>query len=105
MATAVCEQYPTAAALSEARLVFGKGPRRRGLALRPRVWLGEEADEALSLVEIAAIGGLPPAATCHVLLHELAHVLAPGFGHGWEWRRAARQVGRVNPRAAPDAGR
>ena len=32
---AVCEQYPaTAAALSEVRLVFGTGPRRRGVGRR-----------------------------------------------------------------------
>ena len=53
---------------------------------------------------LAAIGGLAPAATCHVVLHELAHVLAPGFGHGREWRYAARQVGLMKPRAWPDAG-
>ena len=105
VATAVCEQYPaTAALLSEVELVFGTGPRRRGLGMRHRVWLGGEADEPLPLVEIAAIGGLSPAATCHVVLHELAHVLAPGFGHGREWRYAARQVGLLNPRAAPEAG-
>ena len=36
-----------------------------------RVWVGGEADEALLLV---AICGLTPAETCHVVLHELAHV-------------------------------
>ena len=82
VATAVCEQYPaTAASLSEVRLVFGAGPRRRGIAPLHRVWGGGEAVEPLPLVEIAAIGGLAPAATCQVVLHELAHVLAPGFGH------------------------
>ena len=105
VATAVCEQYPaTAASLSEVRLVFGAGPRRRGIAPLHRVWGGGEAVEPLPLVEIAAIGGLAPAATCHVVLHELAHVLAPGFGHGREWRYAARQVGLMKPRAWPDAG-
>ena len=89
--------------MSEVELVFGMGPRRRGLVMRQRVWLGGEAAEPLPLVEIAAIGGLEPAATCHVVLHELAHVLAPGFGHGREWRFAARQVGLLNPRAWPDA--
>ena len=103
VATAVCEQYPaTASSLSEVELVFGAGPRRRGV--RHRVWGGGEAAEPLPLVEIAAIGGLTPAATCHMVLHELAHVLAPGFGHGREWRYAARQVGLMNPRAWPDAG-
>ena len=85
---AVCEQQPaTAAALSEVRVVFGTGTRRRSLH---RVWGGGEADEPLPMVEIAAIGGLSPAETCHVLLHELAHVLAPGAGHGKAWRYAAR---------------
>ena len=98
---AVCEQQPaTAAALSEVRVVFGTGPRRRRSL--HRVWGGGEADEPLPLVEIAAIGGLSPAETCHVLLHELAHVLAPGAGHGKAWRYAARQVGLLQPRAWPD---
>ena len=105
VARVVCEQYPaTAEKLSEVELVFGTGPRRRTLGMRHRVWLGGEADEALPLVEIAAIGGLRPAATCHMVLHELAHVVAPGFGHGREWRFAARQVGLLKPRAWPDAG-
>ena len=99
---AVCEQYPTTAeALSDVRLVFGTGPRRRGIDPLHRVWGGGEAVEPLPLVEIAAIGGLTPAETCHVVLHELAHVLAPGFGHGREWRYAARQVGLLRPRAWP----
>ena len=103
VATAVCEQFPaTAASLSEVQLVFGTGPRRRALAIRQRVWNGGEADTPLPLVEIAAIGALAPAETCHVVLHELAHVLAPGFGHGRVWRYAARQVGLLNPRAWPD---
>ena len=103
--TAVCEQYPaTSAALSEVQLVFGTGPRRRGLTKLHRVWNGGEPDEPLPLVEIAAIGGLSPAETCHVVLHELAHVLAPETGHGKEWRYAARQVGLMNPRAWPGAG-
>ena len=105
VATAVCEQFPaTAASLSEVQLVFGTGPRRRALAIRQRVWNGGEADTPLPLVEIAAIGALAPAETCHVVLHELAHVLAPGFGHGRVWRYAARQVGLLNPRAWPDMG-
>ena len=102
---AVCEQYPaTAAALSEVRLVFGSGTRRRGVGPMQRAWNGGEAVEPLALVEIAAVGGLSPAETCHVVLHELAHVLAPGTGHGKEWRYAARQVGLLNPRARPEAG-
>ena len=88
-----------ARALSEVRVVFGAGAHRRSLH---RVWGGEEADEPLPLVEIAAIGGLSPVETCHVLLHELAHVLAPGAGHGKAWRYAARQVGLREPRAWPD---
>ena len=99
----VCAQYPaTGAALSEVRLVFGSGVRRRGLDPLHRVWGGGEAEEPRALVEIATIGGLSRAETCHVVLHELAHVLAPGVGHGKEWRHAARQVGLMNPRAAPD---
>ena len=46
------------------------------------------------------IGGLTPVETCHVVLHELA----PGCGHGKEWRYAARQVGLLRPRARPDVG-
>ena len=89
--TAVCEQFPTTAeALSEVQLVFGTGPRRRALDPLHRVWNGGEADAPLPLVEIAAIGGLAPAETCHVVLHELAHVLTPGSGHGKVWRFAAR---------------
>ena len=100
----VCEQYPsTAAALGEVRLVFGTGPRRRALDPLHRVWGGGEAYEALPLVEIAALGGLTPRETCHVVLHELAHVLTPGSGHGKAWRYAARQVGLLQPRAWPDA--
>ena len=73
----MCEQYPaTAAALSEVRLVFGV--RRRGVTTLHREWGGGAAEAALPLVEIAAVGGLSPAETCHVVLHELAHVLAPG---------------------------
>ena len=101
----VCGQNPALAeALSEVRLVFGSGPRRRALDPLHRVWNGGEAVEPLPLVEIAAIGGLAPAETCHVVLHELAHVLAPGCGHGKEWRYAARQVGLLRPRARPDIG-
>ena len=103
--TAVCEQYPTtAASLSQVQLVFGTGPRRRALDPLHRVWGGWEADEPLPLVEIAAIGGLAPAETCHVVLHELAHVLTPGAGHGKAWRYAARQVGLLQPRAWPGVG-
>ena len=105
IATAVCEQYPaTAAALGEVQLAFGTGPRRRTVGALHRVWSVGMAHEPMPLVEIAAIGGLAPAETCHVVLHELAHVLAPGFGHGREWRYAARQVGLMNPRAWPDEG-
>lgn len=101
----VCEQYPTTAVvLSQVQLVFGTGPRRRALDPLHRAWGGGEADEALPLVEIAAIGGLAPAETCHVVLHELAHVLTPGNGHGAAWRYAARQVGLLKPRAWPAAG-
>lgn len=106
VAAAVCEQFPaTADALSDVRLVFGSGTRRRALDHpRHRVWFGGEAINPLPLVEIAAIGGLSPPETCHVMLHELAHILVPGAGHGRAWRYAARQVGLVRPRAAPDAG-
>lgn len=101
--TAVCEQFPTAAAaLAEVQLVFGAGLRRRSLTFHPP--RGTEATEPLPLVEIAAIGGLSSAETCHVVLHELAHVLAPDSGHGAAWRHAARQVGLLRPRAWPDAG-
>ena len=102
---AVCATCPaTADALNQVHLVFGAGPRRRGLSTLHRVWGGGEAVDPLPLVEIAAIGGLSPAETCHVLLHELAHVLAPEGGHGAAWRHAARQVGLVRPRATPDVG-
>ena len=102
---AVCAAFPaTADALKQVHLVFGAGPRRRGLSTLHRVWGGGEAVDPLPLVEIAAIGGLPPLETCHVLLHELAHVLTPEAGHGKAWRHAARQVGLVRPRATPDAG-
>ena len=103
--TAVCEQFPaTAAALGAVQLAFGTGTRRRTVGPLHRVWGVGTAHEPLPLVEIAAIGGLAPAETCHVVLHELAHVLAPGFGHGRVWRYAARQVGLSKPRARPDAG-
>ena len=101
---AVCEQYPTtAAALSQVQLVFGVGLRRRALTTFYRAG-GGEADEPLPLVEIAAVGGLSPPETCHVVLHELAHVLAPDAGHGSAWRHAARQVGLLRPYAWPDSG-
>ena len=64
-----------------------------------------EADESLPLVEIAAIGGLAPAEICHVVLHELAHVLTPGSGHGKAWRYAARQVGLLKPAGVAGSGR
>ena len=103
--TAVCEQYPTtAASLNQVQLVFGTGPRRRALDPLHQVWGGGEADEPLPLVAIAAIGGLAPAETCHVVLHELGHVLTPGCGHGKAWRYAARQVGLLQPRAWPGLG-
>ena len=101
---AVCEQYSTtAAALSQVQLVFGVGLRRRALTTFYPAG-GGEADESLPLVEIAAVGGLSPAETCHVVLHELAHVLAPHAGHGSAWRYAARQVGLLRPYAWPDSG-
>ena len=101
---AVCEQYPTtAAALSQVQLVFGVGLRQRTLTTFYRAG-GGEADESLPLVEIAAVGGLSPPETCHVVLHELAHVLAPDAGHGSAWRHAARQVGLLRPCAWPDSG-
>ena len=43
-----------------------------------------------------SVGGLGTSA--------LAHVLALGFGHGREWRYAARQVGLLDPRAGPSQG-
>ena len=65
---AVCEQYSTtAAALSQVQLVFGVGLRRRALTTFYRAG-GGEADESLPLVEIAAVGGLSPPETCHVVL-------------------------------------
>lgn len=100
---AVCAQFPaTADALNQVHLVFGSGPRRRGRPTLHRAWGGGEAVDPLPLVEIAAIGGLSPPETCHVVLHELAHILAPGMGHNKAWRHAARQVGLVRPRARPD---
>ena len=91
---AVCAACPaTAAALYQVHLVFGAGPRQRGLSTLLRVWGGGEAVDPLPLVEIAEIGGLSPAETCRVL--------APEGGHGATWRHAARQVGLVRPRA-PD---
>ena len=42
------------------------------------MWGGGESDERLPLVEIAAIGGLDRAETCHVVLHELAHCADAG---------------------------
>ena len=99
----VCNQYPTTAAvLRQVQLVFGAGLRRRALATFYRG--GGEADEPRPLVEIAAVGGLAPAETCHVVLHELAHVIEPDAGHGKAWRHAARQVGLLRPRAWPDTG-
>ena len=88
IATAVCEQSPaTAAALSEVQLAFGTGLRRRTVGVLHRVWSVGTAHDPLPLVEIAAIGGLAPAETCHVVLHELAHVLARAMRrfstHGW----------------------
>ena len=101
---AVCEQYPTTAvALSQVQILFGVGLRRRALTTFYRAG-GGEADELLPLVEIAGVGGLSPAETCHVVLHELAHVLAPNAGHGSAWRHAARQVGLLCPYAWPDSG-
>lgn len=82
------------------QLVFGAGLRRRSLTFHPP--RGTEATEPLPLVEIAAIGGLTPPETCHVVLHELAQMLAPD--NGAAWRHAARQVGLRRPRAWPDAG-
>ena len=84
--------------------MFGTGLRRRALDSLHRVWGGGEAAEPLPLVEIAAIGGLTPAETCHVVLHELAHVLTPGSGRGRAWRYAARQVGLLQPWAWPGMG-
>lgn len=55
----VCAQYPaTGAALSEMRLVFGSGVRRRSLDPMHRVWGGGVAEEPLALVEIATIRGV-----------------------------------------------
>ena len=78
---AVCEQYPTtAAALSQVQLVFGVGLRQRALTTFYRAG-GGEADASLPLVEIAAVGGLSPPETCHVVLHELAHYRAFEVDH------------------------
>lgn len=53
---AVCAAFPaTADALKQVHLVFGAGPRRRGLSTLHRVWGGGEAVDPLPLVEIAAI--------------------------------------------------
>jgi len=77
VATAVCEQSPaTAAALGAVQLAFGTGPRRRTVGALHRVWAVGTAHEPLPLVEIAAIGGLAPAETCHVVLRNVA--CAPG---------------------------
>ena len=106
VATAVCEQSPaTAAALSAVQLAFGTGPRRRTVGALHRVWAVGTAHEPLPLVEIAAIGGLAPAETCHVVLHELAHVLAAGFG---PWPRLAlcgAPGGAVEPARTAGSGR
>ena len=93
VAEAVCEQYPaTAALLSEVELGSGRGRGGEDFG-HGTGWAGRGSGGP------AAAGGdrgdrrLKQAATCHVVLHELGHVLAPGFGHGREWRYAARQVG------------
>ena len=102
---AVCAQYPTTAvALSRIQLVFGSGLRRRSHRTIFHPPWGVAEDQRLPLVEIASFGGLAPAETCHVVLHELAHIFTPDAGHGKAWRHAARQVGLLRPSAWPGSG-
>jgi predicted SprT family Zn-dependent metalloprotease len=37
------------------------------------------------------------------ILHEIAHALTPGAGHGAEWRRVARKIGVKNPKSSREA--
>lgn len=36
------------------------------------------------------------------MLHEIAHALTPGTGHGWEWKRKARELGLPNPKSCSE---
>ncbi|MGW8177548.1 MAG: SprT-like domain-containing protein [bacterium] len=40
-----------------------------------------------------------PDAMMQTLLHEIAHALTPGAGHGREWKRVASEIGVRNPKA------
>ena len=37
-----------------------------------------------------------------VLLHEIAHALTPGVGHGWRWRDKCREIGARPERCASE---
>ena len=65
---------------------------------------GEPA-EPLPLVEIAAIGGLSPAEPCYVVLHELAHVLALGFGSWPGMALRGAPGGVAGPAGGAESGR
>ena len=36
------------------------------------------------------------------ILHEIAHAMTPGYGHGPVWKAAARRVGATDKRLGPD---
>ena len=100
---AVCAQFPaTADALNQVHLVFGSGPRRRA-ACPLCIERGAEGRRSTRCPwSRSPRSAVSPPETCHVVPHELAHILAPGMGHNKAWHHAARQVGLMRPRARPE---
>lgn len=90
--------------LAAAKVVYGTGAGQRKLlgATHHGAWQnGQPAPVALC--EVCAFAQDLPSQVAATTVHELAHaVLGPGHGHGAEWKRTARALGLLYPRATSD---
>lgn len=85
--------------LTAAKLVYGIGDGSyRGICYYDAWQNGHLAKSAL--VEIAATGEESPLQLAGTTIHELAHVLAQGDGHGSMWKQTAHTLGLRLAKAA-----
>lgn len=85
--------------LSQTKLVYGIGDGSyRGICYYDAWQNGHPTKSAL--VEIAATGEESPVQLAGTTIHELAHVIAQGDGHGSTWKQTAHTLGLRLAKAA-----
>ena len=103
VAQAVAEYAPGySARIAACKLVYGTGAGQRRLlgATHHGAWQNGRPSP-VALCEVCAFQSDTPSQVAATTVHELAHaVIGPGHGHGAAWKRTARALGLVDPRAA-----